>query len=192
MCRDVAGERVLVASWTGTVGSQQKYAVRLWDAETGEKWSGLPEFAENVFENLLDLNLALSVDRQTLAAPWNARRTEEIRLATINLATFELDYPVMRTLVDEKSGRYVQHMVDPQATAPTADRLVNASGILEASKRELLLPLERMLDGSGLVPDGDPLSFDWSPDGKRIAIVVGKGVRVLTVADGSRLSPGAK
>jgi hypothetical protein len=188
MCRDAAGDRVLVASWTGTASGQQKYAVRLWDAETGDKWPGLADVADNVLANLLDLNLSLSIDGQTLIALWQARRQEAVQSASINLASGDATTREDPAAVDEKSGRYVQRAVNPRAMAPSGKRLVDASGISETSKGELLLPLDRLLDASGLAADGEPLTFDWSPDGKRIAIVAGKSVRVLTIADGSRFS----
>jgi hypothetical protein len=199
--------RTLILSWTGDIKkgrasltrrtSSRLFPVVILDVQTGKEWRGLTKDAKVVLANLHSLrsvltDTALSLEYSLNDKPAVGESERDYlhrvnRIAEISRASGAVaDRDDPRYAVDRKDDAAPPEPGSkPMAVSPNGRRLVDERGIVDIESGRLLLPLPLplLLDaGDPRRGDADePYSFDWSPDGTRIAIQVGKQVRVVSI-----------
>jgi hypothetical protein len=152
------------------------FTLYLWDAYSGEEYSGLSNQARSAFA-LATLELTLSTAEGLLVIKqprtWIARQnmakgTDSV--VRVNLATGDVE--------PAKGGRLPPVDVS-EARDPSGRFVINRNGIVAVDDQQVVVPLPRLLTDLGLAPGPTPSTFAWSPDSERIALHVGKAVRVV-------------
>ena len=184
-------DRIPIISWTGERKSHDLFPVRLLDGKTGKDWRGLSPVAGNVLSNLRDLNIVISPDAGALVVNFRSRARawrESTQIAQVALETGSVEAHIDPQVEQASSPVEIAKSPNskPSAFSPTRRRVINEQGICDAATGYVFLPLAELLGDSGMVDDKSPFSFDWSPDGKRIAIKVGKTVRVVAISDDAK------
>jgi WD40 repeat protein len=181
-------ERIPIISWTGDRKNHEVFPVRLLDGLTGKDWHGLSPVAANVLSNLRNLNLAFLPESGAMLVKFRSRLgdwQESTQLARIDLKTGSVETHIDPQAEHASSPAAIANdpYPKPLAYSPTRNRIVNEQGICDAQTGSLLLPLSHLVGDSRVGDDKSPYEFDWSPDGRQIAIKIGKSVRVVGIPD---------
>lgn len=149
------------------------YAISLWDGETGSQFPVSGDAREHVtrlprFDFVLSTAEGLLFLKKLFPAEvFGQPPVPGVVRFDLNTGLFDVPeewtFPLDVTNAHDREKR----------------RTIFEGGIWDVKEQKTLLPLEFLLKDLGLAPDGTPPSFAWSPDGERIALVVGPTVRVV-------------
>lgn len=155
---------------TGNAG----HRMSLWNGATGVTTPGMADIAHAMpafFGG--DFTLSTRDGLRFFSSVDNYRRGEAAYNGEqeIDLATGEIIRPVSQTMSIDIT----------EAHDPACRMVLTKDGLaaIVKNERKIVLPLSLLLKDLGLVEEDTPPSFAWSPAGDRIAIVVGKTVRVI-------------
>jgi len=154
--RDKKGKPVRPTQWVS-------YAISLWDGATGSQFHA-NEAVESLVKGLAGFEFILSTTEGLLLlkGAGGALIRFDIKSGLFDIPE-EWDVPLDATMAHDKEKR----------------RTIFTGGIWNVKEQKTLLPLEVLLKDLALSPGSNPPSFAWSSDGERIALVIGKTVRVV-------------
>lgn len=197
VCHPGADDRIAIVSWTGERKSREVFTARLLDAQTGKEWRGLSAVTGNVLSNLRDLKVVFSANKETLVVNFRSR-ARDWREST-QIAEIDLESGGVETHIDPKvelataMGQIPREAgPKPAARSPQGRRVINEQGICDLKSGQVLLSLADIVLGSGLKDDQSPYAFDWSSNGRQIAIKYRTGMRVVTIPEDSQIASDRK
>lgn len=184
----LADGRAPVVSWTGEEAAKQVplYPIGVLDGSTGKEWPWRNFGVRNILPTVHDLCVRFSSDDGSLSVGYLARESGRaaFKIAQIDLASGKFLSRADPNFAGESVAPGVKDSaLHRSCRSPNGRRFINETGICETKSGQLLLPLDVLLEGAGLVADDSPVSFAWSPDGKRIAIKRGTHLRVISVPE---------